>query len=455
MAQRTTKDLLKQLSRHPADALACFIVDLAAEDPAVARAAELFLARDDAKVLVKTINSSISGLKRSSRFIVYEESGAAARKLHSILDSIERYLMGNDPVLALRTLGSFIATDSNIVGNADDSDGAIGGAYQRACTLLGKASVAAGKPKEAEEVFLSLCYFDDYGTRDAMFDEAVNILNPDAVQRVVTAWRERARGEKPGDFGGIRYRLSALAESIGDPELHEEASLCGCPVDELPLVAIDVARVYLKCGKPQVALTKVPSESACRHPGERSAILAEIYSALGDTAELAKVRWSDFAREIRAKDARYYLDCLGEAERPAALERMRALVLSGGFEPLCKATYFADMGDVDTAARIVESAPGAFATEYYEGILHLVKYLEPSHPLAATILYRANFESLLQKKASKYYPYAARNVKNLITLAPLVADWKTIVPHDAYWQGVRQANARRRALWSAIEETGV
>ncbi len=455
MAQRTSKELLKKLSQHSAIDLARFIADLAAEDPDVARSAELFLARDDAKVLAKEINSSISGLKRSSRFIDYEDSDQMARKLHCILDSIERHLLGRDPVLALRTLGTFIETDANIIGNADDSNGVIGDAYHRACMLLGRASIAAGKPKEAEDVFLSLHDGNDYGTRDAMFDEAVNILSPDAVQRVVAAWRERARGEDPMASGGIRYRLSALAESIGDPELNEEARLCGRPVEEFPLVAIEVARVYLKCGKPEIALTKVPSEAACRHPDSRSAILTEIYSALGNTAELAKVHWSDFAREARAEDARSYLDCLPETDHPAAMKRMRATVLAGEFTPLCKATYFADMGDADTAAQIVESAPGTFASEYYEGLLHLVKYLEAAHPLAATILHRANFESLLAKNSSKYYLYAAQNAKKMAVLAPQVTDWKNIMPHERYWQIVRQANARRRALWSAIEEAGV
>jgi hypothetical protein len=43
----------------------------------------------------------------------------------------------------------------------------------------------------------------------------------------------------------------------------------------------------------------------------------------------------------------------------------------------------------------------------------------------------------------------------MAVLAPQVTDWKNIMPHERYWQIVRQANARRRALWSAIEEAGV
>lgn len=257
---------------------------MAQEDEATAKAIDLFLSRNDPKGLAKSIRSQITGLKRRSRFVDYYESDSAARELHGVLDAIERDLIPADPVLALKALQKFIETDSNVMGNADDSNGVMADANHRACQLLGVASTAAGKPREAEEIFLALHDFHDYGTRDTMFDEAVNILSEEALQRIITQWRFRMQGEDFKKFGGIRVRLGQVAESMGDPVLHEEASLGGRPIEEYPLVALDVARVYLACGQPEIALTKIPSEEACRHPEERMQVLIDIQRALGNTA---------------------------------------------------------------------------------------------------------------------------------------------------------------------------
>ncbi|MGF1531463.1 MAG: DUF6880 family protein [Puniceicoccaceae bacterium] len=390
-------------------------------------------------------------MKRRSHFVDYYESEGAARELHSIFDSVERDLIPADPILALKTLQKFIETDSNVIGNADDSNGVMADAYHRACQLLGVASTAEGKPKEAEEVFLALHAFHDYGTRDTMFDEATRILSDEALQRLIMQWRFRMQREDFRKFGGVRVRLGQLAKSIGDPVLHEEASLGGRPIDEYPLVALDVARIYLACGQAEIALTKVPSEQAFRHTAERIKVLIDIQRALGNTAAVAKAYWSEFTRCAFASDARNYLESIAESERPEALQRMREVVLSGDFTPLRRGTYFAEMGDTATAAAIVEASNGQFNGEYYALILDLVKLIEGEHPLAASILYRANLEAILDRGTSKYYPYAVRDAKRLNALAEAITNWKAVTTHEDYWRVIQQKHARKRGFWSQME----
>jgi hypothetical protein len=294
------QNLIKKLAAFSPEQLASLLADLTQEDEATAKTVDLFLSRNDPEGLAKSIRSRISGLRPRSRFIDFHESESFARELRGVLDSIERDLIPADPILALRTLQKFIETDSSVIGNADDSNGVMAGAYHRACQLLGLASTAAGKPEEAEEVFLALHDFHDFGTRDTMFDEAAKILNEEALQRLITQWRFRMQGEDFEKFGGIRVRLGQVAESIGDPVLHEEAALGGRSIDEYQLVALDVARVYLACGQPEIALTKVPSGQACRHPEERMQVLIDIQRALGNTAAVAEAYWSGFTRHAFA-----------------------------------------------------------------------------------------------------------------------------------------------------------
>lgn len=450
MSKNNKQTLVTKLATFPAEELAALLADLAKEDNATAKAVDFFLSRNDPKELAKSIRSQITGLNRRSRFVDYYESDSVARELHGVLDIIERDLIPPDPILALKTLQKFIETDSNVIANADDSNGSMADAYHRACHLLGVASISGGKPEEAEEVFLALHDFDDCGTRDTMFAEAVNILSEEALQRIIAQWRFRMQGEDFMKFGGIRVRLASVAESMGDPVLHEEASLRGYPVDEYPLVALDVARVYLACGQPEIALTKVPSEQACRHAEERMQVLIDIHRALGNTAAVAEAYWSEFTRCAFAADAQNYLENIPEAERPEALQRMREVVLSGDFTPLRRATYFAEMGDTATAATIVERANGQFNGEYYAPIVDLVKLIEGEQPLAATILYRANLETILDRGTSKYYPYAIRYARKLNTLAKAVKNWKDVTPHEDYWRVIQQAHARKRSFWNKM-----
>lgn len=446
------QELVSKLSSFEAAELAALLSDLAESDDTVAKAVDNFLLREDPKGLAKSIRRQISGLNRRSRFVDYYESESAARELHAILDTVERDLISADPVLALKTLGKFIETDSNVIGNADDSNGVMADAYHRACHLLGVASTAAGKSNEAEEIFLALHDFSDYGTRDTMFDEAANILSEESLHRIIAQWRFRMQGEDFKKFGGIRVRLASVAESIGDPELHEEASLGGRPVDEYPLVALDVARVYLACGKPKVALTKVPSEQACRHHDLRASVLIDIQRALGDTEAVAQAYWSEFERCAFSKDARAYLDNLDQTQHEEAMERMRQHVLNGDFSPLRKATFFAEMGETSSAAKIVEAANGQFNGEYYAPILDLVELIEDEHPLAATILYRANMESILERGTSKYYGYAVRYAKKLACLDKLVSDWGSVTPHCDYWRVIQNKHARKRSFWGQMDD---
>jgi len=443
---------LQQLHTFPADELAAFIDALANKDETVEKSVNLFLKRNDPKCLGRAIGSIISGLKRGSRFIDYYASEGMAQKLHGILDSIERDLMPRDPVIAVRMLARFIETDSAVIGNADDSNGVIGDAYHRACRMFGQASMAAGHPKEAEAFFLKCDDYTDYGTRDRLFEEAASILSPESLERIIEQWRFRAKGESFDDFWGIRVRLAQVAESIGNAELYEEASLCGRPIDEYPLVAMGVAKVYLASGKPEIALTKMPSEAACRHHFDRERLMIEIHQALGNTEQVAAEYWKSFERSASNHSACGYLENIQESDHETARERMNAFVLNGDFTPLRKATFFAEMGDATMAAQIVEENAGQFDGDYYAPILDLIELIEEAHPLAASILYRANMESILDRGSSKYYHHAVRYARKLAKLAERITDWKSVFTHEDYWRAVEQKHARKRSFWNRMEE---
>ena len=446
-----SEERLRNLEKIPAAELAEFINRMAEGNESVAQLAELFLKRDDPKELASELRGMIDEIASASDFIDYYASDGVARQLDNILDVIERDLIPSDPTTALYALHDFIQSDTAVMDNADDSNGSIGMTYHRACQLLGTASIAAGKAKLAEEIFFDLYEGDDYGTRSRLIDEAPSIFSEDSLQQLIQEWRERTAKEDPKAYGGIGHRLARIAKSIGNPELYEEASLRGQPVDEAPFVALDVAKVYLDCGKPEIALSKIPSERTCPHHSTRGDLLIEIHEALGNKEAVATEYWKRFEQSASFESARHYLDKIPPSERDEASKRMRSVVLEGRFSPLTKATYFARTRDLATAADIIENNADRIEGEYSASLLDFAKPLGKQYPLALSILYRANLNPILDQGSSKYYRHAARHARKLETLAKRITNWKNVTPHQTYWLDIQQKHKRKRRFWEEYD----
>ena len=129
---------------------------------------------------------------------------------------------------------------------------------------------------------------------------------------------------------------------------------------------------------------------------------------------------------------------------------MRQAVLSGEYDPTDKAVFFAELDEFETAAKIILREPTAFRGESYPVLLPLARRLEQEQPLAASILYRALLESILERAQSKYYHHAARYLRRLVDLADKITAWSPIAPQDAYLQALRVRHDRKRAFWAKV-----
>ena len=289
----------------------------------------------------------------------------------------------------------------------------------------------AERPEITEPLFFKLIENNDYGTRDILFDKAHNILTPATLKKTIEQWRFRMQSEDPDAFGGIGIRLAQVAKNIGDPELYEEATLRGRSIEEYPGLAYSVANVYLKSGKPEKALAKLPSGKACGYGNEWNELLIVIHKALGNSDEAIKEYLNMFERNASSITAKAYLEMIPKDERAKAQARLQNIVRNGDFKPLKKATFFAEMNQLDIAAEIVEMNSNSFVHEHNSRLLALIELLEPTYALAIIVLYRALLNSVLAKEIPKYYNRAAKYVQQLETWNKQITDWKTIPPHEA------------------------
>jgi hypothetical protein len=180
--------------------------------------------------------------------------------------------------------------------------------------------------------------------------------------------------------------------------------------------------------------------------------LGRVYEALGRAEDLRELRRRHFLQRPDPERLERYLGGLAAEARPAANERMRQAVLSGGYDPTQKAAFFAELDDGATAAQIILADPTAFGRAAYPALRPLARRLEASQPLAASIVYRALVDAILERAQPKAYPHAARYLRRLGQLATKIRAWSPVAPHDSYLQALRARHGRKRAFWAQVAE---
>ena len=445
--------LLERLAKVEQAKLVRLLTELAAQDQTIFEQVQFLLASGDAGAVAKAVRSTLRAWKQSGRFVGYKEAFAFGEELDRLLDKVEEELLRQDPPLALDLLEEFLKSDRWIFERVDDSSGCIGMAYRRACQLFASAAAGVASPAALAERVALLVEKDDYGVRHGLLEHINQFLDRGSISRLVDRWRTQA-AQGPGSRGNRMplMRIETLAASIGDPQLYATAALEGRAVYEHPVIGLQVARQFLLAGQPAQALKYLPAENKVPPHcfNDYAETLGSIYEALGRTNELRELRKKHFLYQPEPERLERYLCCLAVKERKTAKDLMRQAVLSGEYDPTDKAVFFAELNEIETAAKIILREPTAFRGESYPVLLPLARRLEQEQPLAASILYRALLESILERAQSKYYHHAARYLRRLVDLADKITAWSPIPPQDAYLQALRARHDRKRAFWAKV-----
>ena len=425
--------LFERLAKVEPAKLARLLVELAAQDQTILEQVQFLLASGDTTAIAKAVRSTLRAWKRSPRFIHYQEAFAFGEQLDRLLDSVEDGLLGPDPALALDLLEEFLQSDRWILERVDDSAGCIGTAYRRACQLFARAAAGVASPDVLAERIALLVEKDDYGVRHSLLEQA-------------------AQGPGSRRDRTPLLRIETLAASTGDPQLYADAALEGTSVKDQPVIGLQVARQFVLAGRPAEALQYLSAEDKVPPHcfDEYAETLDRVYEALGRTDDLRELRKRHFLHRPDPERLERYLGGLEAKERPRAKDLMRQAVLSGDYDPTRKAVFFAELKEGEIAAQIILAEPTAFRVENYPALLPLARSLEQGQPLAASIVYRALLESILDRAQSKAYPHAARYLRRLGKLGKKIRAWSPIAPHESYLQALRARHDRKRAFWAQV-----
>jgi hypothetical protein len=448
------QDRKRRLIELGAEALAEVLLELAVSDDAANDLVERMIATP--KDNVKRYKAKLAGLRRRRRFVPWGKSSALARELIALLEDLRSGV--EDPRTGVELVTSFYEADDAILGQCDDSSGNVGDVFQFVARDLFVSYATRCEDKEwLGDLVLRVQQTDDYGVRDVLMDSAAQYL-PEPVLRSII---ERLQYSADRETDEIRKRhflipIESLAKQLKDAPLFEKTRIASW--GKLSTAAcIDIARVYLEADDPMTALSwleRIPEEETF-HSGDRNHLLNDVYGRLGQREKQTEIAWKIF-RGYRCPDTLGdLLGAIGEEERQGVIAGETELILKSEELSHSDAAFMIEMGRMDEAEGYLLARADQLDGGFYGSLLPLGKAMEADgRRLAATVIYRALLDSILERGQTKAYLYGARYLRKLDRLAEAIDDWADVEPHADYVTELREAHGRKSSFWSRYEKSG-
>jgi len=436
------------------------LVELAGEHEAVrARLERLRLAAQPRR-LAAVFRATLSGWRRSRRFIEYRESHAFGAELESWLHQVERELVPRDPALALALFEALIESDARFFERADDSDGWIADAIRAACRLwLATAARCEPPPTGWIGRLRTLVEASEYGAREPLLSSAHLLLDERQLRELVAQYEadldalvgtRDATRPLPHAVFRASASLQLLSEALRDPDIAVRAVLRYSPVPNA-LQKEEFVQAYLVYGRAADALAWLDAPWAPPHEDRRLRLLAQAYADLQRHDESAAIRQRLFEATGSAEDFLAWRACLPDASHPAAEAAARRRAQAQA-DPIEAARLLLEIDDAAAAESLLVTRHGEIDGRNYARLLPLAEALERRHrPLAATACYRALLLAILARAYAKAYGHGARYLAKLRQLAGDLSDPGPLQPHEAFEAALKAKHGRKVAFWSQVE----
>lgn len=407
--------------------------------------------------LKKQLLSKVSAIKRSRKFIHYNESFAFANTLLPLVDGLQTLFEQNSPKDTFEVADKFLQSANSVFARIDDSSGSVSDVYRDIVVLWIRAAegLRESGASKINWVDKALSYFDDndYGIYDSLLPQCGNLLTKDELLQL--AWRfeaiaEKALKEKGEEYynseaSQARIGLRSVAEALRDPELYERATLIISPQPN-ELQKEQLAAYCLELELPERALGWLQGQWSERFRNKQVELLEASYRQLGEEESIRKLREEQYLRQ----PSWYTLEPLLEMADPQERERLihEARQQAPELQSLDAAvTLLLMLEELPLAAETLLQRHEELSQTYYPTLTEWAKQLSDSQALAAVLCVRALLEDILTEGRSKAYRYAARYFKKLLTLDAAVSDYRQFPNAREYITSLQQQHGRKRSFW--------
>jgi hypothetical protein len=424
------------------------------------------------EAIAKLIDRRISGLERAKSFIEWDKARAFRDDLRSLIDTIGTELGPVAPTLAIDRLLRFIATHEQVFERVDDSSGYVQDVYYQAIRMVGELCQVLPEP-DADLMPERIMALLGESTHGYLSDLATTVA-PHLPQDTLTRWdgslkeaiADRKAQEKTCKSDGWFYSITSqwtemrqtIATACGDIDL-----LVGLEEKKQPHMqdTLGIAAQLLQAGRASEALDWVRKPRQRRFDDAdgdvspvRVSLEARILEALDNKPAAQALRWCCFEAVLSADILREYLKHLPDFEDMEAEERAHALALEKA-EPEAALLFFLDWPRLDLAAKLIETHPHGWNGGDWHNLPKVVKLLEHEYPLAATVLYRALLDDILDRARSKAYSHGAKYLEKLTVLATAADPSRPsgVVDHTTYLARLKKNHPRKSGFWSRFTES--
>ena len=424
------------------------------------------------EAIAKLIDRRISGLERAKSFIEWDKARAFRDDLRSLIDTIGTELGPVAPTLAIDRLLRFIATHERVFERVDDSSGYVQDVYYQAIRMVGELCQVLPEP-DADLMPERIMALLGESTHGYLSDLATTVA-PHLPQDTLTRWdgnlkeaiADRKAQEKTCKSDGWFYSITSqwtemrqtIATARGDIDL-----LVGLEEKKQPHMqdTLGIAAQLLQAGRASEALDWVRKPRQRRFDDAdgdvspvRVSLEARILEALDNKPAAQALRWCCFEAVLSADILREYLKHLPDFEDMEAEERAHALALEKA-EPEAALLFFLDWPRLDLAAKLIETHPHGWNGGDWHNLPKVAKLLEHEYPLAATVLYRALLDDILDRARSKAYSHGAKYLAKLTLLATAADPSRPsgVVDHTTYLARLKKNHPRKSGFWSRVTES--
>jgi hypothetical protein len=386
-------------------------------------------------------------LRRREHYYEWRNRSAFITLLEDMLKLLEDG--ASTPREGIEGVFALFEADADICESCHD-DGETGMFFEyNACDLLARfASACEDKDWIADEI-IRLCKSDDYGCRGCLLQCASKCLPPPQLRRMIEKIKELAKDE---DKWHWESNLKTLARRLPDFDLLEK--MWRRSSGELSEEGIiELAEAHFESGNIDKALAwlgKLPESTSSDYL--RDELLEKIHRKNGDKEKLSGILQAKFKECRDTESLQELLNVIGEEQRCAIIKEEADAILNECRFESDDLVFLLDCGKTSEAVEYVFKHAETITGGNYYPLCRAAKKLSKSRqPLAATVLYRALLDSILNRGYARAYKHAVEYLNKLETLSKKVENWNNSSSHEDYFAELQEKHKRKRGFWSQYE----
>ncbi|MGI4954846.1 MAG: DUF6880 family protein [Janthinobacterium lividum] len=440
--------------------LATLLMEVSTGNAAAQRRLRLALAGSAGTTeVVRAVVKRLAAIGRAKTWLNWQKIKPFLADLEAQRRAILDVVAPSDPREAFELLWRLVGCADGVLARSDDSSGRLLAAFQAAARDLGPlAQRADPAPEDLAGRTVRAVATGNHGVWAELVPALSPQLGPAGLAMVkdgIRAWQAEAGAGRPD---GRQHRASLVLQQIADASGDVDGFIeqFDARARKAPGVAASIARRLLEAGRPDeawAALQGVEAGQRDRAPIEWDEAHVAVLQALGRADQAQTFRWTRFCSTLDPTHLRAYLKALPDFDDIEAEQRAIAHALA--FPDIHKALEFlVAWPDLRAAGELVLQRARALNGDLYELLSSAAGALEPRHPLAATLLYRAIIGFTLSHTRSSRYKHAAQHLAACRVAAARVDHFGSLPDHTAYERALRATHARKAGFWQEVSKPG-